>query len=373
MIAERRRILLRVGAICLIVSFFLGVKPVSAVEIKYGQWLGAEGWTIIRGMALSGDELYVAGWENTWGDGSVVEPKFETLRWFGTRYYQGQDFLIEFKDGGLNWGLWLGGDRVGETVEALAVEGNEIYVAGYAGLDPWAGYSFSGSPSGAQEAFVLEVIDDDASDRPVISWAQWLGGSGKEEIEDIAVDGDNIYAVGTCSDNHSWDETATYRGNPDPDSRPEGFVVKLIDNPGGGLTHRVRWVQWLGSDISDTIRSVALNGNYVYVGGTTYNSSGQVAGSNWEDSLSGVYGGEEEGWVAKIQDNGTFPTVRWIQFIGGDRYDRIFDIAANGNEIYATGYCYNDEGWQSDGFGSGDLFGSCPNGTGYGIFCCGNT
>ncbi|MCM8782491.1 MAG: hypothetical protein NC828_05530, partial [Candidatus Omnitrophica bacterium] len=138
-----------------------------------------------------------------------------------------EGFVIEIADGttpSLVWGQWLGGSG-SDYVQSLAVTGDEIYAGGYTNdSSGWESISWQGSYSGSDEGFVIEIADGTT---PSLAWGQWLGGSGGDYVQSLAVTGDEIYAGGYSYNPSLWESITFYGSNQ---GGSEGFIVKFFDD-----------------------------------------------------------------------------------------------------------------------------------------------
>ncbi|OGW82476.1 MAG: hypothetical protein A3C47_03845 [Omnitrophica bacterium RIFCSPHIGHO2_02_FULL_51_18] len=322
-------------------GFVVEIADGATPTINWGQWLGGSGNDGVYALAVNGDEIYAGGSstsDNSW-DGPAFQEPFNGIN---------EGFVVEIADGAvptIGWGLWLGGAGQ-DSVQALAVNGDEIYAGGDSeGSDTWGGETYFRGDyggSGGMEGFVVEIADGAT---PAIAWAQWLGGSGGDDsIDALAVNGDEIYAGGYSSQSTNWDNFTSYGG--DYSGGREGFVAEIVE---GSPWPVLNWRQWLGGTGSDSVRALAVNGDEIYAGGYSDNSAG------WETPVNpsqGNFSGSWEGFVVEIAD-GAAPILNWRQWLGGTGGDAIYDLAVNGDEIYAGGYSGSTTSWESVPFQSG--------------------
>ena len=147
--------------------------------------------------------------------------------------YEG--FVVEIADGttpSIAWGQWLGGSD-DDYVFGLAVIGDEIYAGGYTSSKTnWESITWQGSYSGGYDGFVVEIADNDTTNIPSIAWGQWLGGSGTDYVEALAVNGDEIHAAGYAgADSTTWGESITWQGSFN--GAVEGYLAEIADDGGG--------------------------------------------------------------------------------------------------------------------------------------------
>jgi len=173
--------------------------------------------------------------------------------------------------------------------------------------------------------FILAVTADDRSTPftsaatsagPELVWHTFLGGDARDWAFAIAVDNDrNTYMTGLSA--VTWGSpVAPFAGGYD------AFVAKLDAN--GSLL----WNTFLGGSGDDIGYGIAVdtNGN-VYVNG--------FSKTTWGSPI-GPFNGIEDGFVAKLDANGS---LQWNTFLGGPGYDRgqaRIAVDAAGNS-YVTG------------------------------------
>jgi len=153
---------------------------------------------------------------------------------------------------------------------------------------------------------------------PTLTWNTFLGSSGWDQGDKIAVDGaGNIYITGT-SDATWGDPLRAYS------SRDDAFVARL--NSSGVL----QWNTFLGGAGGDSGKDITLDGSgNICVAGT----SDQTWGSPVMKYL-GAY----DAFVVKLNSNGA---ILWNSFLGGNNWDFGQGIAADAaGNVYVTGYSF---------------------------------
>jgi len=264
-------------------------------------------------------------------------------------------WVVKITDGGnsptLNWGQWLGGNDI-DDVNALAISGSNIYAGGYTvqstGWNNQGSFTFAGqyNVGATNQGWVVKITDGGSS--PSLSWGQWLGGNKQDRTATLAVNGSNIYAGGYSTRSTGWNNqgSGTFAGIYNAGAADEGWVVKITD---GGSSPTLSWGQWLGGNNSDEPLALAVNGSSIYAGGFSAQSTG------WNNQGSGTFAGiynagaADEGWVVKITDGGSSPTLSWGQWLGGNNSDEPLALAVNGSSIYAAGTSLQTTGWNNQG------------------------
>jgi hypothetical protein len=290
-------------------DFKPGIPVVIDPVLTWNTFLGGDGDDDGDAIAVDGSgNVYVSGCSNaSWG--SPVQT-----------YAADYDAFAAKIDGSGNlvWNTFLGGDYADEAY-AIAVDGSgNVYLGGYS-------YKAWGSPvrdfQAGSDAWAAKLSDNGSR-----TWHTFLGGTGEEWGNAIAVDGSgNVYLAGNSR--RTWGSPVQrYIAGHD------GFAVKLSDN--GSLT----WNTFLGGNGDDVVNSIAVDnipGN-VYLAG--YSSD------TWGGSpVSGFAGGFHDGFAAKLNSLGG---LTWNTFLGGANDDYCTAIAMDGSgNVYVAGK--SNGGWGS--------------------------
>jgi|GEM_PF-1702642 len=253
----------------------------------------------VRAIAVdTNGNLYVTGTSGgTWG--SPLSP-------FGS----GSSYAFVAKlnsNGNLIWNTFLGADYG----SAITVDGSgNVFVSGYSTTN-W------GSPvrafgGGGQDAYVAKLNGNGS-----LAWNTFLGGSGTDSGNGIAVDGSgNVYVTGYSTANWGAPQRAYSSGY-------DAFAAKL--NSSGGLT----WNTFLGQSGTDTGSAITADGS-----GNAY-----VAG--WSDGTWGspmrafTTGSSRNGFVAKLNSTGS---NIWNTFLGGSGLNTPNGISVDGSgNVFVAG------------------------------------
>jgi hypothetical protein len=227
-------------------------------------------------------------------------------------YSGGYDAFVAKLDssGNLLWNTFLGqSDYDGGDSIAVDVNGN-VYVTGRSN-DSWGSPLQAYSASG--DVFVAK-LDTNGT----ITWNTFVGGSGSDYGQSIAVDGNGNLYVGGYSD-MTW-------GNPvraHTASTEDAFAAKL-DASSGALT----WNTFLGGSGGDEGKSIAVDG------------SGNVYMAGWSNATWGSpirsYSSDLDAFAAKMDSSGA---LTWNTFLGQSLYDEGKSIAVDGSgNVYMTGW-----------------------------------
>jgi len=174
-----------------------------------------------------------------------------------------------------------------------------------------------------------------------LEWGTYLGGSGGDGAQSVALDGDgNLYVVGDTAStgwvSGGWDATF----NDGVTTETDAFLVKL--SPAGAHV----WSTYLGGSGKESGSGVAVDGSgNVYATGETY-SAGWTSGG-WDTTINEGTAGLSDGYVVKLTPAGSHA---WSTYLGAIHSDYGYDIAVDGSgNVYATGETYS-AGWTSDGW-----------------------
>jgi len=151
---------------------------------------------------------------------------------------------------------------------------------------------------------------------PTLTWSTFLGGSGTDDAQFIALDGSgNIFVTGSSSS--TWGSPVQAFGGGGNDA----YVAKL--NSSGSVV----WTTFLGGSGADVGHAIAVDssGN-VYVSG---DSSG-----TWGSPVRAISSGTD-GFAAKLNNSGT---LVWNTFLGGSGSDTSWGIGVDGSgNVYVSG------------------------------------
>ncbi|MBI5034786.1 MAG: SBBP repeat-containing protein [Chloroflexi bacterium] len=243
--------------------------------------------------------------------GNVYAAGLSTATWGSPlhTYSGGQDGSAAKlnSSGVLQWNTFLG-QSGSDSALALALDGSSnLYVAGRS-MSSW------GSPirsyTAGQDAIVAKF-----NSNGVMQWNTFLGGSGSDSGNAIAVDANGHVFVAGNSTGTWGTPVRAYSGNYD------AFVARL-DTATGAL----QWNTFLGDAGIDHSNGIALdNSSNAYVVGESSSSWG----SPWEPYTAGW-----DAYVAKVNSAGT---LIWNSFLGGASADSGSGIVVRLTIVYVTG------------------------------------
>ena len=264
---------------------------------------------------------------------------------FGTTYNGGfaDVFVAQLSsDGAHVWSTYLGGNGEdgGEGV-AVDASGN-VYVTGKTASSSWTSGGFDTTYNGgSNDAFVTKLNSGGGH-----VWDTYLGGSGNDWAEGIAVDASgNVYVTGQTASSGwvSGGFDTTYNGG---DGSGDAFVAKL-DSEGAHL-----WSTYLGGGDQDKGYGIGVD-----TSGNAY-ATGYTLSSGW---TSGGFDTSYDGYDAFVAELSTTGQHVWSTYLGRTDADIGYGIAvAASSEIHVAGFTYSAD-WTSGGFdttynGGGDVF-----------------
>jgi len=219
-----------------------------------------------------------------------------------------------FIDPTLTWNTFLGGSgNDGGGTLGVTVDGTgNVYVAGFS--DTTWGSPVRGFSGGVNDAFVAKL---DSSGNLI--WNTFLGGSGGDTPNPVAVDGSgNVYVAGGSSATWGSPVRAFIGGI----GSQVAFAAKLDSN--GNLI----WNTFLGSG-NDPGQGLTVDGSgNVYVSGQSRET--------WGSPIRAFSGGVNDAFAAKLDSSGN---LIWNTFLGGSANDGGFGLSVEaGGNVYVAGF-----------------------------------
>ena len=214
--------------------------------------------------------------------------------------------------GGVEWSTYLGGTGTDSGNGIVFDSNNNFYVVGTTSSDGWISGGWD-TTLNSTDAYVMKLSNDGI---PV--WSSYIGGTGSEYGNGIALDSNNAcYIVGNTNSSGwvSGGWMTTYAGGTD------AYVVKL--NSSGGY----EWSSYLGGTSSDYGNGIAVDANGACFAVGTTKSSGWVDG---DPSGTLTY---EYGYVVKLNSIGEHIWSKYSS--GGLGADYAYAVAVN-----SEGDCY---------------------------------
>jgi hypothetical protein len=301
--------------------------------LSYSTYVSGSGSGDVYGIAVDAvGRAYVTGSTRS-KDFPVTPGAFQTTCNSCTT---GDAYVLKLNPTGsaLAYGTFLGGYGFDEAF-AITVDGaGDAFVTGRtaapaSGQDdfPTTPGAFDTSYNGGNDGFVAEF----SADGSALVYSSFLGGSGGDQGNAIAVDGaGSAYVTG---DTGSADFPTT-PGAFDTTSNggEEAFGVKVMS--GGGA---LAYATFLGGSSSDTGRAVAVDGaGHAYVGGDTHSADFPTT----PGAFQGTYHGAGDGFLTRLSPDGS--ALAYSTFLGGASGDAAFSVAADGTgNVYVAGGTYS--------------------------------
>lgn len=304
--------------------------------ITWSKFFGGTGNDSILGLGLDATlNVFVTGYTSS--DNFPLALAFDSLR-------EGEEAVAAKLDpaGTLVWSSFLGG--VGnDRGMALAVDGAQnVWVTGYTQSNNFpSANGFDTALGGTQDAFVTKINGAAPPGVPTVAWSSYLGGAtGTEQGNAVALDGSgNAVVVG-------WTQSTDFPQGANPGYRTtlwgtqDSFVAKVA---AGGGAQAVQWTTYLGAFEASNVdwaNGVALDslGNVVVVGSTS-GTSFPITGTTAFDT---TLGGNQEGYVARLADNGF--AVLSATYLGGGSNEDVAAVALDSsNRAYVVGQTFSTD------------------------------
>jgi len=295
-----------------LVSFTLGqYNPALPLTIDptlvYSVAFGGNGFEDVEGIALDGDgNVYVTGTTNS--------ANFPTQNPYqGSKPGDDAAYVTKINAAGdaLVYSTFIGGSEDDEANDIAVTSGGNATIVGAtdSGNFPTTAGAPQSSNRGTDDAYILQL---NSSGNGLV-FSTYLGGSGMDDAEGVALDGSgNVYVTGsTASANFPTAQAldSTYNGTMD------AYVTKL--NSGG-----TAWVYstFLGGSGFDAGASVAVDGS-----GSAY-VAGETSSTNFptQNPYQSSNNGGQDVFVAKLNSTGS--ALSYSTFLGGSGGDYNYDI-----------------------------------------------
>ncbi|SFQ49260.1 hypothetical protein [Hymenobacter arizonensis] len=325
-----------------------------------------------RGLALSGDRLYVAGAVQNAAVAGDANGRSDVQ--FGSHPLPGTGpslnydlFVARITDAASptdwDWAL-AGGGTDADEINAVAVSGSTVYLAGYTTNRAQAGDA-NGTADvqlgslplpGSGVAFNPDVLVarlNDTGPAPTWAWAVPAGGVDDDEATALAVSGGNLYVVGASvgytrvnDPNGGYDVQFGSHPLPGLSTSPSADVfAACLRDPGNAPPADWAWVRQAGGFYDEQANGVAVRGTAVYVVGYTRN----YAFLNRPDGASGVRFGattfpgsgsaaNNDSFVARLTDQGTTASDwDWALSDSGVLSGQANAVTATATDLYVGG------------------------------------
>jgi len=240
----------------------------------------------------------------------------------------GDAFVAKLTTSGSHlWSTYLGGSEWDSGQGIALSPAGEVYVTGYTESAGWVAGGHNELFGGGMDIFAAKLSQAGAH-----VWSTYLGGTGDEAANAIAVDAAGAAYLTGLTDSDGWVE-----GGYDtlPAGSEEAFVVKLTANGAHS------WSTYMGGSLLDMGWSIAADGaGNIYAAGRTF-SAGWTQGGY--DTTFGGLPGNYDGFVVKMSSTGVFG---WSTYVGGGEDDSAQGIAVAGTGgVYVMGGTFSSDGW----------------------------
>jgi uncharacterized protein (TIGR03437 family) len=224
-------------------------------------------------------------------------------------------FLVKLDTtGALAYGTYLGGSG-DDYLYSLALDAaGAVFVTGQAGSSnmPVTAGAFQSAIGGGVDAFVAKY-----STTGSLTWLTYLGGSGDDEANSIAVDASGSPVVTGATKSTNFPTASPYQAANAGGAR-DIFVTKFASDGS-----KLAWSTYLGGSGDEIGNAIALdNSGNVYTGGTT-TSTDFPSNFGWQSTNRGGV----EGTVTGFSADGA--SLIFSSYIGGTSSDFVNALAVN--------------------------------------------
>lgn len=280
-----------------------------------------------RVLAVSGPNVYLAGqFSGSAGFGGTTLTSVSTQ---GT----GDVFVAKLTDAATGpafvWAL-RGGGTQDEVLTAMAVSGQNVYVAGTfnSATAVFGSASLTNAGSGQRDVFVAQVVDGGTT--AGFPAAQRAGGTGDDRVyaNALAAGPAGVYLAG------NYDATPLTFGSMAVPAAASSSVLARW-NPATGAFNWVQPAPGAAYPSPNTLsyRNLATNGNSLYLAG---DFSGTVALGGGL-TLTSTVAGDQNLWVGKFSDTGTGVAAAWAKQAGGDYPETVNNLVLSGTTLHVQG------------------------------------
>lgn len=291
------------------------VKLDKCGNLLWERSFGGTGYESARDMIEMPDGGYLVLGETNSTDGGVIAGYGGTKDIWLLRLNQAGSLLWQKRYGGT-------GLDIGNRIKPMP-DGNFLIAATTASHD--GDIKQNRSTTGFTDGALLKI---DANGN--LLWTSCYGGSKNDELLDIELFNNRIYAAGYAN---------SIDGDIPPSQKNYDVWVLALDPRGQKIFSKI----YGGSQNDVAYSLVPGQDNSLALAGYTTSSDGMASG--WH--------GSQDGWVINISPDGT---LNWQKTIGGADADFINHLIADGDGYLAAGVSYSSDGNINGALGEGDFW-----------------
>ncbi len=318
---------------------FVAQIDTDGSTIRFATTLGGSGDETATGVALSGDDIFVAG-TTTSSDFPTTAGSIQSIRIGGSDLGDTDAFVAKIANtsGGyrLEWATYLGGSGDEMPSAVMVDDAGGVWVVGTTASDDFPVSSASQVPLQSEfsgpyrqnegDAFVVRLTPDGAS----LDVAAYLGGAQDDQATGITIDAQGRLFVTGWTESNTFPTTAgTYRDTPA--GIRDRFVLRMSQQAGvWGLDYATRFGSESGYAMGRA-GIVAEPSGDVWIAGAETALSLPVVGA--VQPVPG--GGSADGFLVRLNSDGT--TVGYASYLGGTSADAITGLALKNGQLCVTG------------------------------------
>ena len=233
----------------------------------------------------------------------------------------------------ITYATYLGGQGDDRATGIAVASPSAVYVTGSTTSSDFPKTQGPSSLSGTSDAFLVKVDTTKTGSSSKV-WAEYVGGSGNDSGNGLAIDGSgNVYIAGSTTSPSSG--FSPYPGgsglgfNPSKTTTTlDGFLDKI--DPTG--LNSLYFTYFSNGQTS----SVAVNGTTAYLAGFTPGSLGNITASAAQPTYGG---GTYDAFLFRVDTSQTgSASLIYSTYLGGTGYDVGLGVAANNGTAYVTGW-----------------------------------
>ncbi|QKG55582.1 T9SS type A sorting domain-containing protein [Hymenobacter sp. BRD128] len=324
-------------------DIFIAKWSSSAQAFLWVQQAGGIGADVATAIALSGPNVYVAGWftSHKLSFGPSVLRNADGTSLAGSR----DVFITCLTDMGTT-STFTSAQRAGGPADdyatSLAMSGATLYLAGgFAETASFGGINLTSA--GSTDVYVAGLTPSGSS--LDFAWAQRAGGPAEDYANALASSRQAIYMTGNFASATASFGPASLT-NANPNGSFDVFVARLE-----GASGRVAWAQRAGGPGDDRANAIATDGASVYVAGEFQSATARFGSATLSNAgTSGLY---YDVFVTQLIDVGSAGSFNWAQRAGGPGDDYGTSLAVSSAGVYVAGaFGGNVPGTTTASFGS---------------------